>query len=364
MILILLRIVFMFSIARASVLRALAGSVAGTLLLAGCSALTGTGGGGDDRVVAAFYPLAWVTGRVAGGGYEVTNLTQPGGEPHDLELSIKETADVEQAALMVFEHGFQTAVDAAVEQNAEGAVLDVTDVVDLRPFADHSGEDHAADDGHDHGDLDPHFWLDPLLMADVADAVADELGDLDPEHADEYAANAADVRDDLTALDREYADGLADCALDTVVVNHDAFGYLARYGLHLETDRRPHPRCGADPGRPGAPAGPGAHRRHHHRLRRVARQPQGGRLAGERPRREGGGPRPDRGTERPDRRRGLPVADAPESGTAAGGEPVPDPMTTSGTDPVLTVDDAAVAIAGRPVLRAIDLRSAGATSSR
>ena len=37
-----------------------------------------------------------------------------------------------------------------------------------------------------------------------------------------------------------------------------------------------------------------------------------------------------------------------------------DPMTTgamnAGTDPVLTVDDAAVAIAGRPVLRAISLQ--------
>ena len=149
MILKLLRIVFMFSLVRAPVTRALAGSVAVTLLLAGCGALTGGSGGGGDRVVAAFYPLAWVTGRVAGENYEVTNLTQPGGEPHDLELSIKETADVEQAALVVFEHGFQTAVDAAVDQNAEGAVLDVADVVELRPFADHSGEDHG-----DHADED------------------------------------------------------------------------------------------------------------------------------------------------------------------------------------------------------------------
>ena len=63
-------------------------------------------------------------------------------------------------------------------------MLDVADVVELRPFAttgdDHGDEEHGADDGHDHGDLDPHFWLDPLLMADVADAVADELGDARP----------------------------------------------------------------------------------------------------------------------------------------------------------------------------------------
>ena len=136
----------MFSPFRVPVARALAGSVAATLLLGGCAALTGRATGGDDQVVAAFYPLAWVTGRVAGENYQVANLTQPGGEPHDLELSIRATADVERAALVVFEQDFQPGVDAAVEQNAEGEVLDVADVVELRPFVDHSGE------GHDHED--------------------------------------------------------------------------------------------------------------------------------------------------------------------------------------------------------------------
>ena len=204
----------MFSAVRLPLVRAVSGAAAATLL-AGCAALTGGSGTDDDKVVAAFYPLAWVTGQVAGGHVDVSNLTQPGGEPHDLELSIRETADVERAGLVVYEKGFQPSVDAAVDQNAEGDVLDVTDVVDLRPD-------------------DPHFWLDPLLMADVADAVADRLSDLDPDHAEEYVANAADVRRELEALDREYADGLADCAIDTIVVNHDAFGYLARYGLNVE----------------------------------------------------------------------------------------------------------------------------------
>ena len=231
----------MFSVVRLP-LRAVTGAAAATLL-AGCAALTGGSGTDDDQVVAAFYPLAWVSEQVAGGHVDVTNLTQPGGEPHDLELSIRETADVERAGLVVYEKGFQPSVDAAVDQNAEGDVLDVTDVVDLRPFAEHGHDNHTEDhteeqgaggDEHAHGDDDPHFWLDPLLMADVGDAVADRLSALDPDHADEYAANAAATRRELEALDREYADGLADCALDTIVVNHDAFGYLARYGLHVE----------------------------------------------------------------------------------------------------------------------------------
>ncbi|HYG94238.1 MAG TPA: zinc ABC transporter substrate-binding protein, partial [Nocardioides sp.] len=98
-------------------------------------------------------------------------------------------------------------------------------------------EEHAGEEGeehaHEHGDLDPHFWHDPLRMADLADAVASELGEVDPGHADDYEANAAGLRDELERLDAAYSSGLAECERDTIVVSHDAFGYLEKYGLHL-----------------------------------------------------------------------------------------------------------------------------------
>ncbi len=196
-------------------------------------------------MAAAFYPLAYVAERVAGEHAEVSNLTQPGGEPHDLELAIRETAEIAEADLVVFERGFQPAVDSAVGEVATGEAIDAADVVDLLPFEEHHAEEGDADDHEEHeehGDLDPHFWQDPLRMADLGDAVADKLAELDPDHADDYSANAADLRSDLEALDGEYAARLASCTRDTVVVSHDAFGYLAKYGLHLE------PIAGLSPG--------------------------------------------------------------------------------------------------------------------
>jgi zinc transport system substrate-binding protein len=197
------------------------------LLASGCAAFTDDSVGLDNgvQVAAAFYPLQYVAERVAGGDAEVENLTAPGGEPHDLELTIRETAEVAQADLVVYERGFQPSVDDAVDENAEGDVVDAAQVVHLVPFRDH---------GVDSGEDDPHFWLDPLLLADLGDAVAGRLSDIDPEHADDYAANAAALRADLERLDREYAAGLAHCERDTVVVSHDAFGYLQRYGLRME----------------------------------------------------------------------------------------------------------------------------------
>lgn len=211
---------------------------------------------GEVRVAAAFYPLQFVAERVAGEHAEVTQLTQPGAEPHDLELTISETAEITEADLVVYEEGFQPAVDDAVEQNAEGVALDAASVVDLiaveespeehdehaddehadEEHADeeHADEEHAEDEEtHDHGDLDPHFWQDPLRVADLADAVAAELADVDEEHADDYEANAAALRTDLEELDGAFATGLDDCERDTIVVSHDAFGYLEKYDLHI-----------------------------------------------------------------------------------------------------------------------------------
>lgn len=204
-------------------------------LLAGCSAFSEDGPAADGdgvRVATGFYPLQYVVERVGGDHVTVDNLTMPGKEPHDLELTVQETAAVAQSDLVVFEHGFQPAVDDAVETSAEGAVLDAAETVALRPAGGEA--DHEGEDEEDQGDLDPHFWQDPVLVADLGDAVADQLGELDPDHADDFATAAADLRADLERLDGDYTAGLEGCERSTVVVSHDAFGYLEKYGLHFE----------------------------------------------------------------------------------------------------------------------------------
>ncbi len=219
------------------------------LALTGCSAFEDDASSSEDgvQVAAAFYPLQYAADRVAGDHATVENLTRPGKEPHDLGLTVSETGLIAQADLVIHEADFQPAVDDAIEQNATGTTLDVTDVAELVPFEEegHEGETeeehaqheeeagHEEEEGHEHGELDPHFWQDPLRMADVGDAIAGELADIDPDHAEDYRANAEALRADLETLDQEYADGLATCERDLIVVSHDAFGYLGKYGLHL-----------------------------------------------------------------------------------------------------------------------------------
>ena len=201
-------------------------------------ALTGCGSGeagsddADHHAVAGFFPLAWVTEQVAGDDWEVTNLTQPGGEPHDLGLSIAATADLDDADVVVFEHEFQPEIDDAVENVSDAEVVDAAEVVELRPLEE--APDEEAEEGDDHSGADPHFWQDPLLMADLGDAVADALAVVDTDGAAAYRENAKDLRTELEQLDTEFTQGLTDCERDTVVVSHEAFGYLERYGLRFE----------------------------------------------------------------------------------------------------------------------------------
>lgn len=219
----------------------LASILTASALLAGCGSSDADASGSGRQAVASFYPLAWVTERVAGDGWTVDNLTQPGQEPHDLDLTIAQTASLDSADLVVLEEGFQPAVDAAAE-NSDAPIVDAAAVVDLIPATegdhDHEGEtedQHAEEEGNDdHGDLDPHFWLDPLLVADFADSVADELAEVDPDGAQVYADNAAALRAELETLDEDYTSGLATCERSTTVVSHQAFAYLTRYGLEFE----------------------------------------------------------------------------------------------------------------------------------
>ena len=204
--------------------RVLPALVLGTLALTGCAAPTRSA---DSRVhvVAAFYPLAYAAQQVGGDRVTVETLTKPGGEPHDLELLPRQILDIQDAALVVHLSHFQPAVDAAVASHAAERSLDVAEAADLLTLTE----------GHDHGAVDPHFWLDPTRLAAVGEAIADRLAQADPAGAAAYRANAAAFTAQLTTLDAEVETGLATCTNRDLVTGHSAFGYFAeRYGFTQE----------------------------------------------------------------------------------------------------------------------------------
>lgn len=209
------------------VIPVLAGTLA--LLLSACGGSTSDEGGssasaGTLRVVAGFYPLAYAAEQVGGDGVEVTNLTPPGGEAHDLELSPQQVADIGEADLVLYVPGFQPALDEAIAQVAPDRALDVTEALTLLPAEEHAdGGDHG--DAHGTLDGDPHVWLNPLNMATIGDEIATRLSALNS--GGPFTAGAQALTASMNALNDEWAQGTAECRSRDLVVSHEAFGYLA-----------------------------------------------------------------------------------------------------------------------------------------
>lgn len=173
----------------------------------GCGGSSAPAGGSpNESVVASFYPLAFAAGQIGGSRVTVANLTPPGSEPHDLEVSPSDVAEIREADLvLLLGHDFQPQLEEAA-----GDGENVIRLLDTPGLALRSNDD-------------PHVWLDPLRYARIVTRIGEALG---------HEAAAEKLVDHLSTLDREYRRGLSACERHDLVTSHDAFGYLAeRYGL-------------------------------------------------------------------------------------------------------------------------------------
>ncbi|MCQ4194971.1 MULTISPECIES: zinc ABC transporter substrate-binding protein [Streptomyces] len=214
--------------------------------LSACSSDSSAAGNTDKLdVVASFYPMQYLAEEIGGDHVNVTTLTEPGQEPHDLELSARQTAQMGEADAVLYLKSLQPTVDEAVAQSDVKTKIDAAGLTKLEDHGSvehdhgaegHSGEEHAEEGHSEEGDaLDPHVWLDPVKYAEIAEGVAKSFEKADPDHADAYRANADALAKKLGDLDTAFKDGLADTGSKVFFTNHAAFGYLAeRYGLTQE----------------------------------------------------------------------------------------------------------------------------------
>jgi ABC-type Zn uptake system ZnuABC Zn-binding protein ZnuA len=118
-------------------------------------------------------------------------------------------------------------------ERSDLAVVDVSSGLALKRRAQGGGP----------GQVDPHIWMDPILVSDVVERLACEFSDRDPKNESFYKANARGYQQKLRDLDTQCQARMAILVPQRkkLVTSHDALGYLAdRYSLEVVATVIPH----------------------------------------------------------------------------------------------------------------------------
>jgi zinc transport system substrate-binding protein len=183
------------------------------------------------RVAVDILPYADLVSQVAGELAEVEVLVPPGSSPHTYELTPRQRAFLEEADLVVANGlGLEPWLEELLKKGTRGRVLLVGEKVPAEMLIGVEGHAHAGEEASQV--VDPHVWLDPQLMALLAEEVAGAMAELEPSRAEEFRRNARAFREKIEQLDEEIRKELEDITRRDFVAYHSAWAYFARrYGL-------------------------------------------------------------------------------------------------------------------------------------
>ncbi|AMX85185.1 adhesin [Geobacillus subterraneus] len=188
------------------------------------------------------YPLEDFTKKIGGDAVEVHNVYPPGAEAHTFEPTTKTIQQIAEAdAFIYIGQGMEPFAEKLKEtlKNEPVRFLAAADGIDLLESShEEHGEEHEhnAEEGgggeHNHGDKDPHVWLDPIRSITIAEQIRDLLIELKPEQKEMFTKNFNTLKAKLEALDQTFQQTVQSAPKKDILVAHAAYGYWEeRYGL-------------------------------------------------------------------------------------------------------------------------------------
>ena len=132
---------------------------------------------------------------VGGDRVHVTQILQPNVDPHDFEPGADAAKAVAEADVVLASGAGldEWADDLVASGGGDAPLVELApeDVAAARRRCRSRRHDHADEHGHDHGDVDPHFWHDPTLAAAAVGRLGEALAAADPADAATFRAGAA-----------------------------------------------------------------------------------------------------------------------------------------------------------------------------
>jgi len=156
-----------------------------------------------------------------GSNVELVMILPFGVDPHSFEPTPKLMAKISKSDLVVYNGaGLEPWTDGF---EFSGKVIDMSKHVKLKKLGAH----HHHHGAHKLGSLDPHYWLDINNMIKATNLITDELIKISPQNKTLYLKNRDSYILSLKKLDDDYKKALSVCRADTIIVNHNAFSYMA-----------------------------------------------------------------------------------------------------------------------------------------
>lgn len=184
------------------------------LIISGCSAETNTSSD-KMKIYASFYPMYDFVKQVGGDKVEVINMTPEGIEPHDFEPTMDDIKNLSNADMFVYngnemEHWVEDVLSSL--DNDKLVVVETSENVEKQEDGEH---------------LDPHTWLSIKNAKIQLKSIYDALATLDEKNKDYYEENYNKYLTELNVLDEKFASELAPYEGESIIVAHQAFGYLS-----------------------------------------------------------------------------------------------------------------------------------------
>lgn len=186
------------------------------------------------NVVVSIYPLRDIVQQVGGDRVNVNFMVPPGASPHTFEPTASDMTKISKSKLFIIigsglEFWADKALKAARGKNTRIIVLSKGMKL-LHEKPDH--EEHGGH--HDNETADPHIWLDPLIVKDMAQEIADTLAEIDPVNRSYYMGKVVSFKKELDQLHTEITESIKTFRTRGYVTFHPAWNYFSRrYGLNV-----------------------------------------------------------------------------------------------------------------------------------
>lgn len=199
------------------------------------------------NIYTTVYPLSYFAERIGGDYVNVSSIYPPGTNEHTFEPTQQDMMKLADSDVFFYiglglEGFVDSAKDTLANENVK-LVATADSVSDEKLHAsteeeheegheeEHAHEEESHDE-HNHGDIDPHIWLSPVIAQDLALSIKNELVEALPEQEETFNTNYNQLISELESLNKDFESMASQASTKTFFISHASFGYIAEtYGL-------------------------------------------------------------------------------------------------------------------------------------